>query len=205
MSNGSGTGPHERAQQALENASAHLSSWVDGMQQVADDWSAICTEALQNRSYPPERWLPDALALSINAWTAWWSCCGSPQPGTITIIQAPAPIDPTLVFDVKSEMAGPILVSAAAGATTVLGVTDLTNPGGTVIPATKVFVRLGAAGAVISLVDIQAIAPGEYEGTVTFGFTGGAAPLTLPLKAVCKDELFWIGGPVSSPTPEPEP
>jgi hypothetical protein len=201
MSNGSGTGPHERAQQALENASAHLSSWLDGMQQVVDDWTGICAEALENRSYPPERWLPDALALSINAFDAWSSCCGAPQQGPTTIF-VQGPPEPTIVLDVMSEMAGPIFVEAAAGASSV-SVTDLVGANGT-IPNANILVRLGASGAVISLTGIQRVLPGEYQGSMVFGFAGGTSPLTLPLKAVCKDQLFWIGGPPSSPTPPQE-
>jgi len=199
-----GLDPHERARVKLGESSAHFSAWIDGLKSVFGDWSAICSEALERRSYPPERWLPDALALSINSWHAWCSCC-YPRTGPGTAA-ASAPNEPTIVFDVRSEMAGPILVAAAAGATAVVSKTDLVDSAtGSAIAQAKVRVRLGPGGAVVTLTGIETVALGEYEGSITFGgFGGDAPPLTLPLKAVCKNQLFWIGGPPSSPPPPQE-
>jgi len=58
--------PHNRAQQTLNMWTQFANGLMNGWKRQIDDATQIASQALTDKSYPPERVVPDVLALWIN-------------------------------------------------------------------------------------------------------------------------------------------
>jgi hypothetical protein len=97
----------------------------------------------------------------------------------------------SLVFDVRSEVAGPVVVPLTGSPPFRLKeITGLTSASST-IDNSHVLVRLLGDRLMLSLCDLKgAIAVGEYTGSLTL-VDDEDVELGLPIEATCKNALWW--------------
>lgn len=201
---------HERAARALKSQTKHLIRRLDSASALVKDTREALSEALENGSYPADQWMADTLALSVNAW-ATLLCCFAPTTtptGHITFEvpengsektdepqpETPRPErEPNIVFDVKSEMAGPVAFDFSEPVK-LSSIPDLVGTGGTIRRdhvVVRVVVRGLRATVIVSLRDLRNVTPGTYEGDLRFTDSAGGT-FTLPLQALCKNRLWWL-------------
>lgn len=187
--NGEGSGGRERAKQALERCATHAVECVDHASTLVHDGTALAAKLL-DAGIPPAESIADIAALSINALSTFCRCFhhGADDPGTIDRLVPEPEQTIELVFDVRSESAGPLELNTAVPLTWV-DTTNLVGTGG-VIPSQRVLVRTLGASIMISLCDLRGVKSGSYEGTVIFADSGNN-PMSVKLRAECRDELWW--------------
>lgn len=185
-----GSNRRERAKGTLERCAAHTIGSLDHASALVGDGTELATKLLEGRT-APEAIISDIAALSINALSAFCRCFhhgDDDVPGTVQRVVPDAQETIDLVFDIRSETAGPLVLNAASPLTWI-DTTNLVGPPGT-IPSQRVLVRTFGTGIMISLCDLRGVKSGVYEGTVIFTDTGGTA-MSFNLRAECRDELWW--------------
>jgi hypothetical protein len=179
-----------RAKRTLEDCAAHAVDCVDNASAVLHDGTELAARLLDGGT-PPERSIADFTALSIDALSMFCRCFhhhDGEVPGTLNRL-VPEPQEAIeLVFDIRSESAGPLELNTASPLTWV-DTTDLVGAGGRIL-SQRVLVRTLGASIMISLCDLRNVKAGSYEGTVIFTDAGGN-PTSLKLRAECRNELWW--------------
>jgi len=190
---------HERAKRALDAYAKHAGEYLDRVSVLVKDGTGLASTLLEGRA-PAEACISDLAALSINALSTLCCCYehggddgGEGKSTTERVVTGNSDLPPQIemVFDVRSETAGPLELPAAA--LTWIDATDLVGPAG-IIPSQRILVRTFDAGVMISLCDLRSVAPGTYSGTLTFTDAADEA-IVRRLVVQCRDELWR--GPVS--------
>ena len=182
----------------LGRVQAHVDRWFSGWSTLGLAWKDIVSAAFNEQKYPPSKWLPDALTLSLNALDL--VMCGiASDPGTTTIVPRTV-VDSTgpsdITFDVMSEMAGPMVFTPGPATLSVVAVSPLvqTSPAaaGSTIPAANVLVRVLGEKVMVTLVGLKEISipPGTYQGTLQLQDPESGV-VSVQITAICRDTLFW--------------
>jgi hypothetical protein len=204
----------ERRRQAarlLEKSFQHVEHSLDAALEVVRDSNAIATEILENDEYSFKDWLGDALALSIRSCSVVTSCLKHEStedaPTTAGKRTPNEVVDPgeedgegegdgelealrlSLLFDIKSEMAGQSVISLPLVPPLKLqNKTDLTSDGNT-IDKEHILLRFLDDRVMMSLCDLKDVAAGSYRGTLTIADATDA--VDVEIVAECRDRLWW--------------
>jgi hypothetical protein len=180
---------YQRAANLIDAEAERIKRCVDDVATLARDTRDVVCDVLEGGDYNASRWLADMTALSAVGYRALQHFCGhagNPDPSTKIV---PSDGELLFLFDVRSEMAGPVELVQANPPLAFQSASDLTGPAGT-IPGTKVVVRcIGGDRVVLTLRDLSGVAPGTYTGEVTI--TANGVPTVRPVRAECRDSLWW--------------
>ncbi|HEY6559262.1 MAG TPA: hypothetical protein VI072_18385 [Polyangiaceae bacterium] len=182
---------YQRAANLIDAEAERIKRCVDDVATLAGDTRDVVCDVIDGGDYNASDWIADITALSAAAYRALSHVCGH-APGTpgssTTVVDRPNG-EPRFLFDVRSEMAGPVEVVQANPPLTFVSASDLTGPAGT-IPGNKVVVRCIGDRVVLTLRDLNGVVPGTYTGEVTISDATGTKAVR-PIRAECRSSLWW--------------
>jgi hypothetical protein len=182
---------HQRAADLIDSETERVKRCIDDVATLSRDTREVVCEVLEGGDYNASRWIADMTALSAAAYRAVSHFCGHassvPESGTTVVVPSGELL---FLFDVRSEMAGPLEIAQANPPLAFTPASDLTGPDGAVIPGDKVVVRCVNDRVFLTLRDLKGVAPGTYTGAVTITDATGT-PTTRPIRAECRATLWW--------------
>lgn len=188
-------GPSERYQLAanlIDAEAERVQRCIDDVATLSRETGNVVCEVIEGADYSASDWIANLTALSAAAYRALTHVCGHVPgaPGSSTTVVDRPNGELVFLFDVRSEMAGPVEVVQANPPLRFESASALTGPAGT-IPGDKVVVRcVGGDRVVLTLRDLIGVAPGTYTGEVTIIDATGT-PAVRPVRAECRNSLWW--------------
>lgn len=181
---------YQRAANLIDAEAERVKRCIDDVATLSRDTRDVVCDVLEGGDYNASRWIADMTALSAAAYRALSHFCGhaSDIPGSSTTVVVPSG-ELLFLFDVRSEMAGPLEVVQANPPLRLESASELSGPSG-VIPADQIVVRCVGDRIFLTLRDLNGVAPGTYTGAVTI-LDGTGTPTTRPIRAECRATLWW--------------
>lgn len=195
-----GAARRRRAARTLASATAHVQQGLQDLALLNQDFRVVATEILQQK-HSFGSLVADLLALSINANAPLVRCLerGAPDASndTTTTQARDADDDQTvsdtleLVFDIRSESAGPIFVALPSAGMKESSKTHLVGANGGIIHSERFVLRVVGEQLIVSLRDLEEERPDTYRGEAALVDAGGTT-LVFSIVAICKPTLWWL-------------